>query len=246
MVSIETNIPRSKLFRFESYWILHPGFMDVVQQVWAKPVLNKNVAAMLSHKFKALCHALKIWSKHISRLSIAITNCNEVLAELDELENKCCLNLPDANFRNILKAHLLKLLKYLKLYWKKRCTIRWIKFGDENTKFFQAIATERFRKNNIASFRAEDGSLVEDHPGKEALLHSTYKSKLGTTASCDMKFDLPRIIRKCEGLEALTVPFSNEEIDAVIKETSRQPVHPHGLVMFEITLNNNFLNIGQM
>ena len=80
VVTIETNIPRSKLFRFESYWILHPGFMDVVQQVWDKPVYNKNVAAKLSHKFKALRHALKIWSKHISRLSIAITNCNQVLA----------------------------------------------------------------------------------------------------------------------------------------------------------------------
>ena len=41
IVTIETKIPRSKLFRFKSYWILHPGFMDVVQQVWAKPVLKK-------------------------------------------------------------------------------------------------------------------------------------------------------------------------------------------------------------
>ena len=111
IVSIETKIPRSKLFRFKSYWIFHPGFMDVVQEVWNKPIFNKNVAATLAHKFKALRHALKIWSKHISKLSIAISNCNEVLADLDELENKRCLTIPESNFRNILKAHLLKLLK---------------------------------------------------------------------------------------------------------------------------------------
>ena len=141
VVTIETKIHHSKLFRFESYWILHPGFMDIVQELWNTPVFNKNAAATLAHKFKALRHALKIWSKHISKLSIAISNCNEVLADLDELENKICLTIPESNFRNILKAHLLKMLKYQKLYWKKCCTIRWIKFGDENTNFFQAIAT---------------------------------------------------------------------------------------------------------
>jgi lipoate-protein ligase B len=34
---------------------------------------------------------------------------------------------------------------------KKRYTIRWIKQGEENTKFFHAMATERYRRNAIAS-----------------------------------------------------------------------------------------------
>ena len=36
VVTIETSIPHSKLFRFESYWIHHPGFMDTVAKSWAK------------------------------------------------------------------------------------------------------------------------------------------------------------------------------------------------------------------
>ena len=42
-----------------------------------------------------------------------------------------------------------------------------------------------------------------------------------------MRFDLNRIIRRVEGLEMLSVPFSKEEIDAVIKEMpGDRPPHP--------------------
>ena len=33
-----------------------------------------------------------------------------------------------------------------------------------------------------------------------------------------MKFDLSRIIKKVEGLEELTTPFTHEEIDKVVRE----------------------------
>ena len=49
-----------------------------------------------------------------------------------------------------------------------------VQFGDENTNFFQAIATERFRRNNIASFRNDAGETIDDHNEKEALLFQTY------------------------------------------------------------------------
>ena len=175
VVTIETKIPRSKLFRFESYWTLHPWFMDIVREVWEWPVRNANAATILCRKFKALRYALKIWSKNISRLSVAITNCNAVLADLDEMENKRTLSIPEMNFRRILKSHLLRLLKYQKLYWKKRGTIRWIKFGNENSKFCQAVAMERYRQNNISSLQLEDGTLVDNHPAKDALLFQTSK-----------------------------------------------------------------------
>ena len=74
IISIQTCIPRSKVFRFEPFWILHPGFMNLVQDVWNRPVRAHNAATILCRKFKTLGHALKIWSKNLSRLSIAIAN----------------------------------------------------------------------------------------------------------------------------------------------------------------------------
>ena len=216
LVRIETKIPRAKLFRFESYWLLHPGFMDVVKKVWERPINSTNAATILYRKFKLLWQELKAWSKNISRLSVAIENTNKTLNELDELENRRPLTIPESNFRKIIKNHLLRLLDYQKQYWKKRCTIRWVKFRDENTKFFQAVATERYRRNNITTLQTPDGLIVEDHTGKEALLFQAYTERLGTSNPTQMRFDLPSLIRP--NLDHLMLPFTHEEIDSVVKE----------------------------
>jgi hypothetical protein len=114
VISIQTTIPHSKIFRFETYWIQHPGFTDVV-------------------------------------------------------------SYPEKNFSKILKHHLLRLLNYQREYWRKRCTIHWIRFEDEDPKNFQAMALERYRKNNIHSLTILDGTQVDDHGGKEEIIYQAFK-----------------------------------------------------------------------
>ena len=116
VVSIETSIPRSKISRFESYWVHHPGFLDTVSNAWSKPIRSNNMATVISRKLKLLRHELKSWSKGISKLSIAIENSNRALFEIDELENKRRLTIPEANFCCILKKHIVRLLAYQKEY----------------------------------------------------------------------------------------------------------------------------------
>lgn len=42
-------------------------------------------------------------------------------------------------------------------YWKQRFTQKFVQLGDENTKFFHAMATERYRKNSISQIVSPDG-----------------------------------------------------------------------------------------
>ena len=60
--------------------------------------------------------------------------------------------------------------------------------------------------------------MVEDHTGKEALLFHAYSDRLGTSSPAQMQFVLPSLIRQNENLDHLTLPFTHEEIDMVIKE----------------------------
>ena len=226
VVKIETSIPRSKIFRFESYWTEHPGFFELVQSVWSRTFKHtSNAATLLARKFKALRYELKRWSKRISKLTVAIDNSNLALANLDAIENIRALSTPEQNFRTILKRHLLRLLGYQRQYWQKRCTIRWIKFGDEDPKFLKALASERYRRNTIPTLKLSDGSVVDDHAGKEAIIYHTFKERLGKSGEFQMKFNLPDIIKKVEGLETLTVPFTKQEIDVIVNEmpTDRAP-----------------------
>lgn len=220
-VVIETSIPKCRLFRFESYWLAHPGFMDVVQSAWARPIRHgkdHSAASMICQKLKMVRQDLKSWSKNISRLSIAIQNTNNGIAKIDALEELRRLSTPESNYRKILKNHLIRLLQYQKQYWQKRCTIRWIKFGDENSKFFQSVATERYRKNCIATLKSDDGTVIDDHAGKESILFTSFKNRLGRSDRPDMRFDLASLIQPNAQLDELTAPFTESEIDNVVKE----------------------------
>lgn len=217
-VRIQSAIPASKIFRFESFWAQHQGFLEVVQSSWEKPCHAVSSAARLCRKFKNLRYDLKKWSKGISKLNILIENCNKILAGVDELENYRPLSIPEINFRKILKSHLLNLLSYQQEYWKKICTVRIIQFGDENTKFFHRMATARYRRNSIATLTQTDGTVVAYHAGKEKILFDTYKERLGKASTPQMKFALADIIKKVDGLEELTTPFTREEINGIIKD----------------------------
>lgn len=62
---------------------------------------------------------------------------------------------------------------------KKRCTYRWAVKGQENTKYFHARATERYRRNVITTITLENGSVIEDHNEKAAAFFTSFKNKMG-------------------------------------------------------------------
>jgi hypothetical protein len=69
--------------------------------------------------------------------------CSKAIFILDELEESRALARPEFNFRKLLvKLHLEDLLAANSKYWRNRCTIRWIKVGEENNKYFHAMASK--------------------------------------------------------------------------------------------------------
>jgi hypothetical protein len=50
---------------------------------------------------------------------------------LDNYEEQRILHISEWNFRNIVKERLQHLLLCKHDYWRKRCTARWAKLGDE-------------------------------------------------------------------------------------------------------------------
>jgi hypothetical protein len=194
LVSIDTVIPKVHLFRFENFWVHQKGFFDCVKEVWGRSFPSGSSAAVLARKLKILRYELNHWKLSLSDLKLLIDKCNLVILFLDNLEEDRLLSLPEMNFRKIVQKHLQKLLKSQHNYWKKRCTIRWMKMGEENTKFFHAMATERYRRNCISSLQLEDGHIVSDHDLMAAEAWTCYKKRMGTSVGIDMKFDLQSLI----------------------------------------------------
>ena len=162
-VSIGTKIPKSNIFRFENFWTEHPGFFELVSNCWQNPNPNPETAKYIASKFKSLRKELKGWSKKLSRLNSLIANWNKIILFFDTLEELRHLNRPEWNFRLIIKKYLLTLLHYKNIYWRKRYTMRMVKYGVANMKFFHAMVTKMYRKNKITQTTLEDGIVVTKH-----------------------------------------------------------------------------------
>ena len=217
MVSIATCIPKAKVFRFENYWVDLPGFADCVSKVWNRPVAKSSIALTISAKFKSLRYALKKWHLNLSTVKALIADCNKVIIFLDNLEEIRPLSWPEFNFRRIVKLHLEDILHWQFVYWKQRCTIRSIKVGEENSKFFHAMATERFRRNTISSIKNAEGNVVSDHQQLAGMFWSDFNQRMGKAKGIHMGFDLDTLIARVDGLEDLSQPFSDSEVESVIK-----------------------------
>jgi len=150
---------------------------------------------------------------------LLISNCNSVISFLDALEDQRPLFNPEMNLRNLVKSQLQTLLHYKKEYWRKRFTNNKVKFGDECTKFFHAMATISYRRNAISKVKNENGIWVQDHEGKAGILWNTFKNRMGISSEVTMHFDLHSILTpRGEDLELLVQPFQCEEIDRIIKQ----------------------------
>jgi hypothetical protein len=178
-VKIGNAITRANIFRFEEFWLDIDGFGELVASNWLNKGLYRNPAQDIAARFKNLRHAIKKWSRNLSQLNKIITNYCNVTAVFDGLEDQRPLSIIENNFRAALKKHTLNLLEAKRKYWRKRANIRWAKLGDENTKFFHAVATRNYRHNYIASLATEDGRIVTQHEQKAAILWQSFKNRLG-------------------------------------------------------------------
>lgn len=136
---------------------------------------------------------------------------------MEILEEYRDLSIIEWNFRALLRDKYASLLRQQQIYWKQQGTIKWVKFGDEGTKFCHANATIKERRNLITTLKDSADQPQTNHHIKATILWEAYKDRLGSTNSPVMHFSLKDLIQRVEDLDCLTEPFSHEEIDDVIK-----------------------------
>lgn len=198
VVKMDSHIPKASIFRFENFLVQFPGFFGTVQLHWHSNPYYANMARTISTRFKQLRVGLRKWSREISQLNRLIHNSNWVLAIIDGLEEQRPLSRIELNFRRAVKSHMQKLLEEKRVYCKQILTVWWVKFGDENSELFQAIATHSYRRNCIQMLQLPDGTTITDHALKAGALWSSFKERLGITEFDEILFDLRALIAEVD------------------------------------------------
>jgi len=137
-------------FKFENWWLKVDGFKGLVDSWWSEFVVEGCPDYKLSMKLKLLKQKLKEWSKQIG--GELGTKKNKLLSELGDIDlaqDSRLLTEDELMVRATILVELEELAKIEESRWRQKSRILWLKQGDNNTRFFQRMATAHKRYNNI-------------------------------------------------------------------------------------------------
>jgi hypothetical protein len=100
IITIQTEVPKPRVFRFENFWLEHPAFQSVFQHAWVLPNSKIDRAMRLTSKLKEARKYLKDWQRNIPRLSATIDNIKLVIQFLDMIEECRDMGIQEWNFRD--------------------------------------------------------------------------------------------------------------------------------------------------
>jgi hypothetical protein len=117
-ISIKTEVPCARIFRFENFWMEHKDFKDVFLEAWNTPQYKTDPAMRITAKLKITRKHLKEWQMGLPKLDQTIDNTKLIILFIDVIEEHRDLEVQEWNFRRLLQQHLLNLLDWQKNYWR--------------------------------------------------------------------------------------------------------------------------------
>nr|XP_051213942.1 uncharacterized protein LOC127331785 [Lolium perenne] len=222
LVTASTTIPNLSHFRFENSWLLDPIFLPTTLAHWTNGLPARDAALDLAANIKRFRSAAKVWKKEHRFIPRLDNNCPFIISLMDFHEESRVLTGAKVALREEARDHLALSVCRAAAHWKQRGKFRAIKEGDENTRYFHARASQRFRRNQIRELEV-DGEVIVDHTAKAGALHSFYSNLLGRARPACWAFDLDRLYHGAKVVDgsALTAPFELKEIKAAIDGMDR-------------------------
>ena len=89
--------------------------------------------------------------------------------------------------------------------------------GEDNNKKIHLMATMTYRRNCITTLKDEAGREISNHEEMAGIRWASYKNRMGASEPIQMQFDLEQLLVRVEGLEALSNPSEEKQMDEVIK-----------------------------
>ncbi|XP_058215782.1 uncharacterized protein LOC131326892 [Rhododendron vialii] len=158
-------------FRFMDIWLSNPRCMANAEETWENTVVNGWAGFQILRKLRAIKDKLKVWNKEeFGDVNSALLVTETELQHLDLLAEVRQLSIEEKASRCKAKSEFWRLSRLTESLWRHKSRINWMKLGDKNTRYFQAIANNRFRRNLVGSIKASGRLLEEPKDIKDAVV----------------------------------------------------------------------------
>ncbi|KAJ9565877.1 hypothetical protein OSB04_001843 [Centaurea solstitialis] len=231
-------------FKFFDVWLLEKNLEDVVAGSWQVEVKSSRPDCIFRDKLKNVKLAIKEWRKE--KVGDIDSSLRMAKQEVDRWESACDVSsLGEADRLQQLDARR----KWLDLEVKsaamarQKSKVKWIKEGDENSKFFHRVSKFREHKNALASLTI-DRTWLEEPDEIKRYVADFFRKKFAKTQTHtpSNKLNMRGLKRLSEdGAISLEERFTEEEVWSAIKECGRnKSPGPDG---FTIEFVKKFWNI---
>ena len=144
----------SKPFRFEEMWLTEKGCTDTIQAVWAVSD-STDPGTKVIKKIEKCGVELKKWS--LKSFGSVRKELERKKKEIVQAEQEAMRTGQNFRVRELMRELNILMDKEARM-WLQRSKVQWAKYGDRNSRYFHARATQRLRKNSISTLRRADGT----------------------------------------------------------------------------------------
>ncbi|KAL4378358.1 hypothetical protein GQ457_02G030160 [Hibiscus cannabinus] len=148
------NKKGKKDFKFESKWLLEEDCASTVQGSW-KPISQPRISHRFGSKLRRTKFTLVRWSKLKDR--VKNLRKTELHRRIEHLQGKQFTG-EELSESISCKKELDQMWEDEERYWHQRARIKWLQYGDKNTKFFHATTLQHRRANAISRIKKVTGN----------------------------------------------------------------------------------------
>lgn len=208
---------------------------NIVIDGWTKGTRTfASTTTLINYKLRPIRAAICRWSRNIKGLQVLIDNNKHVIEYLNAVEERRTLSAPEFSLRNHVTHHSRHLILWQTTVWKCRAKLKQCVLGDENMRFFHAVANMQAKRNKIRVFVKDD---IEFFDNKDKLKIATdyFRELFGQPSPSLPVLQLNDLYSPAD-LSALSELFSLAEIVSDINQSpnNRSP----GLMVSPMTSTN--------
>ena len=174
---LQTQFNRAqKPFRFEAMWLKDERCEGVVHSVWDRNT-GRDPMSKIMRKVGECQKQLKLWDKNVfGNVSMALAH-NRKLLVMAKGDSMAGRNHARVKF---LSEEISRLMDCEERMWSQRSKTEWLRYGDQNTKYFHRRATERNKKNFISGLENAQREWMEGEEQIGEMLTRYYSNLFST------------------------------------------------------------------